>query len=121
MRLTILALAAASVLGCANFPRVGSSADLPANGNVVPGIEVLLSDSLHLLRGKRVGLITNHSGRNRACVSSADLLFRTPGVRLTALYAPEHGIRGTAAEGENIASGRDSATGVPVHSLYGAT
>jgi uncharacterized protein YbbC (DUF1343 family) len=86
---------------------------------VVPGIEVLLRDSLHLVRGKRVGLITNHSGRDRRGTSDIDLLFRTPGVRLTALFGPEHGLRGVARAGEKVSSTTDSATGVPVYSLYG--
>ena len=76
---------------------------------VVPGIEVLLRDSLHLVRGKRVGLITNHSGRDRAGTSTIDLLHRAPGVRLVALFAPEHGIRGAADAGAKIATARDSA------------
>jgi uncharacterized protein YbbC (DUF1343 family) len=88
---------------------------------VVPGIEVLLTDSIHLIRGKRVGLITNHSGRGRDGTSSIDLLFRTPGVRLTALFGPEHGLRGEAQAGERVESSVDSATGVPIYSLYGAT
>jgi uncharacterized protein YbbC (DUF1343 family) len=86
---------------------------------VVPGIEVLLTDSLHLVRGKRVGLLTNHSGRDRAGTSTIDLLFRAPGVTLAALYGPEHGIRGVAKAGEKIASSVDSATGVKVYSLFG--
>ena len=86
---------------------------------VVPGVEVLLSDSLHLIRGKRVGLLTNHSGRDRQGRSTIDLLFKAPGVKLTALYGPEHGIRGVARAGEKIASSVDSATGVKVYSLYG--
>lgn len=85
------------------------------------GIDVLLSDSLHVIRGKRVGLITNHTGRDAAGVSSIDRLARTPGVRLTALYGPEHGLRGVAQAGEHIASSVDSATGAPIHSLYGET
>jgi uncharacterized protein YbbC (DUF1343 family) len=92
-----------------------------AAGAVTPGIEVLLRDSLHLVRGKRVGLITNHTGRDRAGTSTIDLLARAPGVRLTALFAAEHGIRGAEKAGAKIASSVDSATGVPVHSLYGAT
>lgn len=90
-----------------------------AAAGVVPGIEVLLSDSLHLIRGKRVGLLTNHSGRDRKGTSTIDLLFKAPGVKLTALYGPEHGIRGVARAGEKISSGIDSATGVKVYSLYG--
>ncbi len=93
----------------------------PATGNVVPGIEVLLQDSLHLLKGKRVGLLTNHSGRDRRGTSTVDLLFKAPGVTLTALYGPEHGIRGEARAGEKIRSTTDPATGVPVYSLYGET
>jgi uncharacterized protein YbbC (DUF1343 family) len=86
---------------------------------VVPGIEVLLSDSLHLIKGKRVGLLTNHSGRDRHGTSTIDLLFHAPGVKLTALFAAEHGIRGAAKAGEKIASSVDSATGVKVYSLFG--
>lgn len=89
------------------------------SAGVVPGIEVLLSDSLHLIKGKRVGLLTNHSGRDRKGTSSIDLLFKAPGVKLTALYGPEHGIRGVAKAGEKISSSVDSATGVKVYSLYG--
>jgi len=89
-------------------------------GNVIPGVEVLLSDSLHLLRGKRVGLLTNHSGRDRKGTSTVDLLFKAPGVKLTALYGPEHGIRGEAKAGAKIADAIDEKTGVKVYSLYGA-
>src|SRR4029078_10252320 len=88
---------------------------------VIPGVEVLLSDSLHLIRGKRVGLLTNHSGRDRKGTSTIDLLFKTPGVKLTALFAPERGIRGVARAGERINTTIDSATGVTVYSLYGET
>ena len=104
-------------------PRAGSPrlAATPADSNVVLGIEVLLGDSLHVLRGKRVGLITNHSGRDRQGTSTIDLLHRATGVRLTALYGPEHGLRGVVPGGARIASSVDSATGVPIHSLYGET
>jgi uncharacterized protein YbbC (DUF1343 family) len=103
-------------LGCAS-----SGTMVPTSGNVLPGVEVLLKDSLHLLAGKRVGLITNHSGRDRSGTSTIDLLHRAPGVRLTALYGPEHGLRGAAEAGVHIASTVDSATGVPIFSLYGET
>ena len=92
-----------------------------ASAGVVPGVEVLLSDSIHLIRGKRVGLITNHSGRDRRGTSTIDLLFRAPGVRLTALFGPEHGLRGVAKAGEVVASTTDSTTGVPIYSLFGQT
>jgi uncharacterized protein YbbC (DUF1343 family) len=98
----------------------GSAAALERKG-VDLGVEVLLRDSLHVLQGKRVGLITNHTGRDRNGTSTVDLLHRAPGVRLTALFGPEHGIRGIAADGAKIASTVDSATGIPIHSLYGET
>src|SRR5262245_45292564 len=90
-------------------------------GNVIPGVEVLLTDSMHLVRGNRVGLITNQSGRNRAGTSTIDLLYKAPGVKLTALFGPEHGLRGAPQAGETVASSVDSATGVPIYSLYGDT
>ena len=92
-----------------------------AQAQVTPGITVLISDSVHLVKGKRVGLITNHTGRDEKNRSSVDLLFNAPGVKLTALFAPEHGIRGTAAGGATISAGVDKKTGVPIRSLYGAT
>lgn len=96
-----------------------ASVDAQSSAGVIPGIEVLLSDSLHLIKGKRVGLLTNHSGRDRHGTSTIDLLFRTPGVKLTALFGAEHGIRGVAKAGEKIGMSVDSATGVTVYSLYG--
>jgi uncharacterized protein YbbC (DUF1343 family) len=107
---------AAMTLGCAT-----SAARTSTERNVMPGIEVLLRDSLHLISGKRVGLITNHSGKDRSGTSTIDLLHRAPGVQLTALYGPEHGLRGAAEAGVQIASTVDSATGVPIFSLYGET
>src|SRR5687768_11351754 len=99
----------------------GLVAQTPAASKVTLGITVLLRDSSHLIRGKRVGLITNHTGRDEQGRTNIDLLFKAPGVKLTALFAPEHGIRGTAEGGALISSGVDEATGVPIHSLYGAT
>lgn len=92
-----------------------------AQGRVRTGLEVLLTDSLHLVRGKRVGLITNHTGQGPMGRSTIDMLHSAPGVRLTALFGPEHGIRGEARAGDHIANAVDSATGVPVFSLYGDT
>ena len=84
-----------------------------------PGAEVLLADSVHLVRGKRVGLITNHTAITRNRRSVIDVLAADPRVNLVALYSPEHGLRGDVDGGEHIASGRDRRTGLPVHSLYG--
>lgn len=85
------------------------------------GIEVLLHDRLDLIRGKRVGLITNPTGVNGELVSDVDLLAHTPGVHLVALFGPEHGIRGAHQAGASVGSDRDPVTGVPVYSLYGKT
>lgn len=92
--------------------------DHPAGGPVLPGIDVLLRDSLHLVRGRRVGLVTNQTGVDARGVSDVTRLLGA-GVRLVALFSPEHGFRGTAAPGAAIASTVDSATGLPIYSLYG--
>lgn len=97
-----------------------SAADAPAS-TVRPGIEVLLADSSHLIDGRRVGLITNRSGVGRGGTSSIDLLHGYADAELTALFAPEHGIRGTEAEGSAIADATDEGTGLPIYSLYGET
>lgn len=87
---------------------------------VRPGIEVLLGDSLALVRGKSVGLVSNHAGIDAAGVSDVDRLL-SAGVRLVALFSPEHGFRGAAPPGATVASTVDSSTGLPIYSLYGAT
>lgn len=108
--------AAPVVLGGAVAPTVGAPVPVVAP---TPGLEVLLRDSLHLVRGKRVGLITNHTAVTRGGRHAVDVLHAHPDVTLAALYAPEHGIRGDVDGGESIANGRDARTGVPVFSLYG--
>jgi uncharacterized protein YbbC (DUF1343 family) len=85
------------------------------------GIDHLTHDVPPQIRGRRVGLITNQTGVTRDGRSSIDVLAEAPGVELVALYSPEHGIRGTAAPGEKVASGVDDRTGLPIHSLYGET
>lgn len=116
--------AAAFLLAAAVFA-TPAPAQRPAGDRLVrpvrTGLEVLLRDSLHLVRGKRVGLITNHTGLGPIGKSTIDVLHATPGVRLTALFGPEHGIRGAARAGAHIASTVDSATGIPIYSLYGET
>jgi uncharacterized protein YbbC (DUF1343 family) len=85
-----------------------------------PGVDVLLNDSLHLVRNRRVGLVTNQTGVDANGVSDVDRL-RTAGVQLVALFSPEHGFRGAADPGAAVASTEDSATGLPIYSLYGRT
>lgn len=90
------------------------------NDKVRPGLEVLLADSLELVLGRRVGLVTNHTALARDGTHAIDLLLNN-GVKLVALFGPEHGIRGEAEEGELVASAVDPRTGLPIHSLYGET
>lgn len=89
--------------------------------HITPGIEVLLSDRLESLKGKRVALLTNQTGVDRKGVSNVDLLRAHPAINLVALFSPEHGVSGAAQAGEKVASGIDPKSGLPVHSLYGET
>jgi uncharacterized protein YbbC (DUF1343 family)/CubicO group peptidase (beta-lactamase class C family) len=86
---------------------------------VLAGIDVLEAEGFALLRGRRVGLLTNQTGRSRQGVSTIDLLMKTKEVTLVALFSPEHGIRGQVDE--RVSSSRDETTGLPIHSLYDAT
>jgi uncharacterized protein YbbC (DUF1343 family) len=88
-------------------------------GRVLNGIDVLREQNFAPLAGKRVGLITNHTGMAADDVSTIDLLFRTNVCKLTALFSPEHGIRGTADE--TVDSSVDKTTGLPIYSLYAKT
>ena len=93
-----------------------------AEAKVRPGITVLLSDSIQLIRGKRIGLLTNQTGIDEKGASDIDLLrdkkARDASVNLVQLFSPEHGLRGTE-DRQNIASGIDQKSGLPVYSLYG--
>ncbi len=89
---------------------------------VRPGISVLLDDSIKLVGGKRVALITNQTGVDERGRRTIDLLAADPratraGVKLVRLFAPEHGARGTA-DVTNLADERDEKTGLVIHSLY---
>jgi uncharacterized protein YbbC (DUF1343 family) len=82
------------------------------------GVETFLADVPRSLRGKRVGLITNSSAIDRSRTSVIDLIARHKDLKLVALLAPEHGIRGDAMDGVTIENETDPRTGVPIHSLY---
>src|SRR5207247_8681264 len=97
------ALLVAAALACASAPAVR------------PGVEVFVEHPPALVRGKRVGLITNQSGIDRQRRSTIDLLRGVPDLTLLALYSPEHGIRGGAET--RVASTRAEKTGLPIHSL----
>jgi len=94
---------------------------MTAVAQVKPGIEVLRDRGFDVLRGKRVGLITNPTGVDNQLKSTIDILHEAPDVELVALFAPEHGVRGDIPAGQKVAAATDAATGVKVHSLYGAT
>lgn len=98
---------------------IAVSAGLPAK--VKTGIEILAERNFAGLEGRRVGLVTNPSGVDSELRSTVDIFAAAKNVNLVALYAPEHGIRGDIYAGVKVESGKDEATGLPVHSLYGAT
>ena len=85
------------------------------------GLEILIRSKFEILKGKRVGLITNPTGVDRNLRSVIDLIFNAPGVNLVALYSQEHGIRGEFTAGEAVGSMADPSTRLPVYSLYGKT
>ncbi|HUE95349.1 MAG TPA: DUF1343 domain-containing protein [Longimicrobiaceae bacterium] len=125
-RLSILAtaLSLAAAAGCRSAPEAADGAEptdagAPRSAEVLPGLEVLLRDSIHLVRGRRAGFLTNQSAVTREGRSGIDVLHESPDVDLVALFGPEHGLRGGIEGGVKIEGGRDAATGVPVHSLYG--
>ncbi|TKH04674.1 DUF1343 domain-containing protein [Peribacillus simplex] len=88
---------------------------------VSPGIEVLLKEEKNVLSGKKVGLITNPTGIDSRLTSIVDLLHDDPDINLTALFGPEHGVRGDAQAGASVEYYIDEKTGLPVYSLYGKT
>ncbi|PEZ80676.1 MULTISPECIES: DUF1343 domain-containing protein [Bacillaceae] len=88
---------------------------------VSPGIEVLLKEEKDVLSGKKVGLITNPTGIDSKLTSIVDLLNDDPDINLTALFGPEHGVRGDAQAGASVEYYIDEKTGLPVYSLYGKT
>jgi molybdopterin-guanine dinucleotide biosynthesis protein MobB len=88
---------------------------------VVPGLEVLAARRFRALAGRRVGLVCNPTSVTRGLVHAADLLHAAPGVRLVALFGPEHGVRGDAQYMAAVGGERDPRTGLPAHSLYGET
>ena len=120
----MLVLTALVLLGCGSLaseePRPAAEPTDAEMASVKTGAQMLVEEGFRQLEGKRVGLIVNHTAR----VDTAhliDLVHAAPNVELTALFGPEHGLRGTAEDGVEVADGRDDRTGVPVYSLYGQT
>ena len=120
--LQLLAVMSAICSGCVvTAKQIDPTGDL-AEARVRPGITVLLGDSINLIRGKRIGLLTNQTGIDERGRSDIDLLrdkkAKDASVSLVQLFSPEHGLRGTE-DRQNIASGIDQSSGLPVFSLYG--
>ncbi len=84
---------------------------------VLTGIDVLAEEKFARLKGRKVGLVTNHTGRSADGTATIDLLAKAEGVTLVALFSPEHGIRGELDE--KVGDTTDAKTGLPVYSLYG--
>ena len=123
--IVVLSLPACRARGSAEADETPAARTAPARQSAVrPGITVLLDDSIHLVRGKRIGLLTNQTGIDERGRSDIDLLRADPravaaNVSLVTLFSPEHGIRGTE-DRERLESGVDERTGLTIHSLYGS-
>jgi len=103
--------------GVARLPSSNSLSRDDQPPRVRVGIDVLKNRRFEPLKGRRIGLITNHTGIDHNRCSTIDALAKAPGLKLVALFSPEHGIRGT--EDDIVQSGTDQRTGLPIHSLYG--
>jgi uncharacterized protein YbbC (DUF1343 family) len=110
--------AAGGPFGGANLaPSGAATVTSQADEPVLSGLDVLRAEGFARLKGRRVGLVTNHTGRARDGASAIDLLHAAKDVQLVALFSPEHGIRGLLDE--KVSSSRDEKTGLVIHSLYG--
>jgi uncharacterized protein YbbC (DUF1343 family) len=107
------------LLSSAPAPAHASSKHSSRAARVQTGLDVLESQKFAPLRGKHIGLITNHTGLDSQGRSTVDVLSHAAGVKLVALFSPEHGLAGR--NDEKISSSKDPSTGLPVHSLYGET
>jgi uncharacterized protein YbbC (DUF1343 family) len=134
LRFEVATLAASAIVDASARPLVGGAGIVPVTedhgpeGRASPetgpqggatrcGIDVLVEQKFRPLRHKRVGLVTNHTGRTRGGASTIDVLFRAADVKLVRLFSPEHGIRGEVDAA--ISDSVDEATGLPIISLYG--
>lgn len=120
LRRDVATLAAAALVDAPLFEE--SAEPAPAEVSAVApavkcGIDVLAARGFDVLKGKRVGLVTNHTGRSADGRSTIDVLFAAPDVKLVKLFSPEHGLRGLL-DHEKVAGGTDEKTGLPIISLY---
>ena len=114
--LLLLSLMVMVVCSCAAQSKQQSS-----KATVKLGIEVLRDRGFDVLKGKRVGLVTNPTGVDSHLKSTVDILHEAPEVNLVALYGPEHGVRGNVHAGDHVDNDVDARTGIPMYSLYGKT
>ena len=115
-------MGAALIPGCAAGPIAPTNNNpVISGGRVQLGIDALEADGFASLRGVRCGLVTHRAGVNGNGLRTVDVLARAPGVRLTKLFGPEHGIDGNAAAEVVVKNAKDARTGLPIYSLYGAT
>jgi len=134
LRARVATVAAAALLGTTDLQasayasaytrpapeRASARPAAPVHAPTLTGIDVLAAEGFARLKGKRIGLVTNQTGRSRTRASTIDLFAGAKDLKLVALFSPEHGIRGQLDQ-ENVASARDEKTGLTIHSLYGAT
>jgi uncharacterized protein YbbC (DUF1343 family) len=107
------------IMGACAGPERPAAPAPAAPVRVKTGLEVFLAKHLDLVKGKRVGLITNPTGVNAELRSTIELFQSDPAINLVALYGPEHGVRGNAQAGEYVPFYYDEAFKLPVFSLYG--
>ncbi len=126
LRYEVSTLAAAAILDVPAVPVAVASAPTPtadpnrrseAPADVRCGIDVLVEQNFRPIRGKRVALVTNQTGRTRGGASTVDVMYRSPEIKLVKLFSPEHGIRGVMDS--KVPDGVDESTGLPIVSLYG--
>jgi uncharacterized protein YbbC (DUF1343 family) len=113
--LSVLYLSASSSIAAQGRPKTGKGRGHA--GRVQTGLDVLEAEKFAPLRGKHIGLITNHTGLDYQERTTINVLAHAPGVQVVALFSPEHGIAGHSDE--KLASSKDASTGLPIFSLYG--
>ncbi|HKB01409.1 MAG TPA: serine hydrolase, partial [Gemmataceae bacterium] len=121
VQVTVLRKDVANIVAGAIRERASRGREPPDTGSktVLCGIDVLEKERFERLKGRNVGLVTNHTGRDRQGRATIDVLHKADGMKLVALFSPEHGIRGELDQ-SNITDTKDEKTGLPVYSLYGA-
>lgn len=115
-----LVLLVCCLLPVAVSTAVADEGEVAGTGKVQTGIDVLVRDGFRPLAGRRVGLITNHTGIDGQGISTVLRFYQAPGVTLVSLFSPEHGLHGKL-DIPHIANSEDDATGLRVYSLYGDT